>query len=282
MTLDGRTALVTGAGSGMGRAIATLFAEEGTNVVLADIDLEAAERIARRFAADGGASLCLRTEVSKAVDVKRAVNTAIDRFGALDVVVNSAGLGANYPTWQDVIRVNVQGAYYGCRYGSEAMVAGRGGAIVSMSTAVAVYGAEEVSDGVLKLAMDADFDDLGQLLEGLVDYSPAAYLLSKRMVNHITRRFAVSTAMYNVRVNAIAPGFIATEGMGRPLTESEEVAQAPRVGDACRSAWDTRGGRPHRAVSRLRRRCPDRPHNTAGRRRVVRHVAPLTGDGRTR
>jgi NAD(P)-dependent dehydrogenase (short-subunit alcohol dehydrogenase family) len=155
--------------------------------------------------------------------VRASIEAALDSYGRLDVVINNAGLGADYHSWEDVIRVNVQGVYYGCKHGIEAMLKGDGGAIISTSTAWTVYDEDDEASLRLKTAMKEELDDWAQSLIGLVNDPMAAYLLSKRMVNHITRYFAMETAKRNVRVNAIAPGWVTTEGMGRPLTESEEA-----------------------------------------------------------
>jgi len=220
MGLSQTAALVTGGASGIGRAVVELFAELGAHVVVADIDDDRGARIVCDLPTPG---LFIKTDVSNRDEVAAAVGAAVDRFGGLDVVVNSAGLGAKYPSWEDVVRVNIQGVYYGCLHGVEAMRSGAGGVIISMSTAVAVYGAEEDADDVLKRALDEGVDDLAPLLAGIVGDSGAAYVLSKRMVNHMTRLFAVRTATEGIRVNAVAPGFVTTEGMGRPLTESDEA-----------------------------------------------------------
>ena len=223
MKLEGKTAWVTGAGSGMGKAVATLFASEGANVVLAEMDEERGEKVTQDILKQGGQSVFVKTNVAVEEDVKTSIKAALDSYGKLDIVINNAGLGANYPSWEDVIRVNVQGVYYGCKHGIEVMLKEEGGTIISTSTAWTVYDEDDEASLRLKTAMKEGLDDWAQSLIGLVNDPMAAYLLSKRMVNHITRYFAMETAKRNVRVNAIAPGWVTTEGMGRPLTESEEA-----------------------------------------------------------
>lgn len=222
MKLEGKTALVTGAGSGMGKAIATLFASEGANVVVAEINEERGKRSARELSDKGHQALFVKTDIANEGDIKAAIQAAIDSFGKLDIVMNNAGLGANDPSWEDVIRVNAQGVYYGCKYGAEAMLKSGGGSIVSTSTSWSVYDQDDEASLKLKDAMKEGGEDWSQSLVGLVNDSGFAYILSKRMVNHITRVFAIETAKRGIRVNAIAPGWVMTEGMGRPLTESEE------------------------------------------------------------
>jgi NAD(P)-dependent dehydrogenase (short-subunit alcohol dehydrogenase family) len=203
--------------------VATLFASEGANVVLAEMDEERGEKVTQDILKQGGQSVFVKTNVAVEEDVKTSIKAALDSYGKLDIVINNAGLGADYPSWEEVIRVNVQGVYYGCKHGIEAMLKGDGGAIISTSTAWTVYDEDDEASLRLKTAMKEELDDWAQSLIGLVNDSMAAYLLSKRMVNHITRYFAMETAKRNVRVNAIAPGWVTTEGMGRPLTESEEA-----------------------------------------------------------
>ena len=223
MKLEGKTAWVTGAGSGMGRAVATHFASEGANVVVAEMHEERGQKVTQEISDRGGRAVFVKTDVAVEESVRASIETALDSCGTLDIVINNAGLGADYPSWEDVIRVNVQGVYYGCKHGIEAMLKGDGGAIISTSTAWTVYDEDDEASLKLKAAMREEVDDWSQPLVELVNNSLEAYLLSKRMVNHITRYFAMQTAKHNIRVNAIAPGWVTTEGMGRPLTESEEA-----------------------------------------------------------
>ena len=223
MKLDGKTAWVTGAGSGMGRAVAIRFASEGANIIVADMHEERGEKVAKEIIEMGGQAVFVKTNVAVEEDVRASIGTALDSYGRLDIVINNAGLGADYPSWEEVIRVNVQGVYYGCKYGVEAMLTGDGGTIISTSTAWTVYDEDDEASLRLKAAMKEELDDWSCPLIGVVNDSLVVYLLSKRMVNHITRYFAMETAKRNIRVNAIAPGWVTTEGMGRPLTESEEA-----------------------------------------------------------
>lgn len=220
MKLQGRTALVTGAGTGIGKAIAVLFAAEGATVVAAEISEERGRSVTAELQADGRQALFVQTDVADEAQVRTAVQTAVDAFGRLDIVANIAGLGANHPSWEKVIRVNVQGVYYGFKYGYEAMLEGGGGAIVSTSTAWAVYDEDDEASLILKEIMQEEPPDWLRPLAGCVHDSVSAYVLSKRMVNHFTRVFAMKGATRNIRANAIAPGFTRTE-MARPLWADE-------------------------------------------------------------
>lgn len=225
MRLSGKTALITGAGSGLGQAAAHLFASEGAHITIVDIDETRGQAITDSLLASGCEAVFVRTDVSDADQVKHAVHTAVGHFGHLDILVNSAGLGADHASWQEVIRVNAQGTYYGCKYGAEAMADGRGGAIVNISTAWAVNEWDDEASLVLKSAMADDAMDWPANLTEHVNNSGTAYVLSKRLVNHITRVIAMDAVGRNIRVNAVAPGFTRTE-MARPLWEEEATYRA--------------------------------------------------------
>ena len=183
MKLEGKTAWVTGAGSGMGRAVATRFASEGANIVVADMHEERGEKVVKEIIDMGGQAVFVKTNVAVEEDVRASIEAALDSYGRLDIVINNAGLGADYPSWEDVIRVNVQGVYYGCKHGVEAMLKGNGGAIISTSTAWTVYDEDDEASLRLKAAMKEELDDWSCPLIGVVNDSLVAYLLSKRMVN---------------------------------------------------------------------------------------------------
>jgi len=176
--LRDKAALVTGAGSGIGRAIALRFAEEGARVLVADIDETAAQSVAEKI---GDAARALHTEVSLESDVKAAVEATIEAFGAIDVLVNNAGIAAA-GDWERTIAVNLSGVYYGLRHGGDAMAERGRGSIISLASVLGLVG-----------------------LPGA-----GAYTASKHGVVGLTRQFAVDLAPRGVRVNCINPGFIET------------------------------------------------------------------------
>lgn len=195
MKLEGKTALITGAGKGIGRAIALRFAAEGAGIVIAEIDEAAGRATVEEVTSAGGKAIFVKTDVTREEQVKAAIDRAIASFGRLDVLVNNAGIGRG--EWQAVIDVNLNGVYYGCRHGAEAMAAGGGGVIINLSS---IFG----------------------LIGGGIGIEP--YVAAKHAVIGLTREFALAYAPRGVRVNCINPGFIETE-MIREATDSPELRQ---------------------------------------------------------
>ena len=140
MKLEGRSALVTGAGSGIGRAIARLFAAEGASVLVAELNEETGAAAAREIEDAGGRARFLRTDSGREEDVKAAIAATVEAFGRLDILVNNAGIVGEAYTWDQVIAVNLSGVYYGCLHGLEAMQGQGGGAIVNMASMAGLVG----------------------------------------------------------------------------------------------------------------------------------------------
>jgi NAD(P)-dependent dehydrogenase (short-subunit alcohol dehydrogenase family) len=190
--LPDKVCLITGGGSGIGRASAVLFAREGALVAVADVDTAGGEETVRLARADGGRATFVPADVTRPEDMERAVAEAV-AFGGrqrLDVMFNNAGIGfvgavdeTGPDDWERVMAVNVRGVFLGCRAAVRQMKAqGGGGSIINMSSAIAVTGLAR----------------------------RAAYAASKGAVLALTRSMQVDLAPFGIRVNAILPGTIRT------------------------------------------------------------------------
>lgn len=192
--LDGKVALVTGAASGLGKAIASALAGCGARVACLDVSGEA-----NRRTAEGIRGFALTLDVTDAAAVEDAVSEVVDRLGAVDVLVNSAGIGGRGPAltyshrlMDRVLDVNLKGTFYMCQSAGRRMVAGGRGSIVNIAS-----------------------------IGGLVAFpGSAGYQAGKGGVVQLTRALAVEWAASGVRVNAVAPGHVATE-LVRKQWESE-------------------------------------------------------------
>jgi NAD(P)-dependent dehydrogenase (short-subunit alcohol dehydrogenase family) len=207
--LAGRTALITGAASGIGREAALLFASEGASVVVADREAEAGAATAAEIEARGGAARFVAVDVSKSDEVAAAVAEAEQAFGALHVLFNNAGVfpeGDGSPVdtgedvWDRVIAVNLKGVFLGCKHGIPALLRAGGGAIVNTASFVAVMGAAT---------------------------SQVAYTASKGGVLAMTREIAVAYARRGIRANALCPGPVDTPLLRELL--SDPAARARRL-----------------------------------------------------
>jgi NAD(P)-dependent dehydrogenase (short-subunit alcohol dehydrogenase family) len=186
--LTGKSALITGAGMGIGRAIALRFAWEGAKVVVSDINDDAAQAVAAEIETP---SLVNHCDTSKENDVRAAIDATIAEFGKIDILVNNAGV-AGGADWDKTIDVNLNGVYYGLKHGAEAMAASGGGSIVNMSSML----------GLISVPFPG----------------VEAYTAAKHGVVGLTKHFASNYGRRGVRVNCINPGWIKT-AMTKPLVD---------------------------------------------------------------
>ncbi len=218
MRLEGKVALVTGGGSGIGRAIATLFAEEGASVVVNDVVLEAAQKTVEGMGSAGTRTLAIKADVSSSAEVKSMFAQIAARYGALDILVNNAGIGEtdskhgeeirrkaearitelmsggkiathwdatsemSDADWSRMIGVHLNGTFFCTREALKSMATKNRGAIINMSSVAGLGGLE---------------------------YAPH-YSAAKRAILSFTRAVAKEVASRNIRVNAICPGWIDT------------------------------------------------------------------------
>jgi NAD(P)-dependent dehydrogenase (short-subunit alcohol dehydrogenase family) len=212
MRLERKVALITGAGAGIGRACALLFAREGACVALAELDSETGEAACRQVESEGGKSIFIKTDVSSPENVEDAVKRTVSAFGGLDILYNNVGGSsmndasvANTPfeEFRKKMDVDVFGTWLGCRYAVPEMIKRGGGSIINASSIIALRGTS----------------------------GRAAYTAAKGAITALTRSMAVDFAPHQIRVNAVAPGSTLTErilkrrasGNARPEIASRHI-----------------------------------------------------------
>jgi 3-oxoacyl-[acyl-carrier protein] reductase len=207
-----KVVIVTGAAHGIGRAIARRFAEEGAHVIVNDVKPEGVEAVVKEISANGGSAFAGVADVSKKNDVDGLFDTVLDRFGTVDVLVNNAGLidverhflEGDEAWWDRVLAVNLKGVFLCSLRAAHVMARKRRGVIINMSSG----GATHSHRGM------------------------AAYDASKGGIEALTRAMALDLAPYGIRVNALIPGSIDTQGMP-PEVKRERGQTIPlgRVGE---------------------------------------------------
>ncbi|MBI3990459.1 MAG: SDR family oxidoreductase [candidate division NC10 bacterium] len=186
MSLQGRAAIITGAGSGMGRSIALRLAQDGAAVLCADLNLAGAEETIKEVEKLGGKALAYRVDVSKKPEVEGMVNAAVKNFGSLDILVNAAGIWEGTPAeeipeeeWDRILGVNLKGLFFCCQAASPVMKERRAGRIINIASIAGRTGGS---------------------------YCGAHYTASKGGVIALTKRLAKEWAQYRITVNTVNPG----------------------------------------------------------------------------
>jgi NAD(P)-dependent dehydrogenase (short-subunit alcohol dehydrogenase family) len=193
MRLDGKVALITGAGSGIGRESALVFAAEGAPVVVVDIEDKAGEDTVAAISKAGGRAVYVHADVARAADTEHMIAAAERAYGKLNVLFNNAGImhgrdddavSTDEAIWDQTMNVNAKSVFFGCKYGIPALRRAGGGSIINTASFVAVLGAATPQ---------------------------IAYTASKGAVLALSRELAVVHARENIRVNALCPGPLRTE-----------------------------------------------------------------------
>ncbi|MGE3962018.1 MAG: SDR family NAD(P)-dependent oxidoreductase [Dehalococcoidia bacterium] len=192
--LAGHRAFVTGAGSGIGRAIALRLAEDGATVMCADLDRGRAEEVAARIADLGGRAEALALDVADEAAVRDALARTAEALGGLDLIVNNAGVGGGHG-WARTTAVNLDGVYFGLAHGARLLAERGGGAIVNTSSIAGLQGLVGV----------APTDAIPDPESGV-----GAYVAAKHGVVGLTKQFALMFAKHGLRVNAVCPGYVDT------------------------------------------------------------------------
>jgi len=205
--IDGRTAIVTGGGRGLGKSMAGALMAAGANVVIMDFEADVGERAAQELSEMyDGAAIAEQGDVRRSEDIARTLRRTLDAFGRLDILINNAGIAKHVEAasmslqdWSEIQDVNVTGVFLCAQAAARQMIAqGSGGTIVNIAS---------MSSFIVNIPQPQ-----------------AAYNASKAAVHHLTRSLAVEWAPHGIRVNAIAPGYMKTE-MTAPLLEEPRAKE---------------------------------------------------------
>lgn len=209
--VEGKSVLITGAGSGMGRAFAEALAKEGASVGVLDLHPEAAAAVVSAIESDGGVAVALTADVSRREQVVSAFDAFVDRFGSLDVLFNNAGFNSplhfmdvTEENWHAIMNVNALGTLIGMQEGARRMIPRRSGKIVNTSSIAG--------------------------RQGYPSFAP--YCASKFAVNALTQAGARALASHNITVNAFAPGVVATPLWNQLDKDLMAIGDSQRPGQA--------------------------------------------------
>jgi Dehydrogenases with different specificities (related to short-chain alcohol dehydrogenases) len=198
--LENKIAIVTGGGSGFGKAMSLLYVKEGAKVIVSDIDIEKGEATVNEIGLNGGEAIFVKADVGRPEDNERLVKEAVNAYGRLDIAFNNAGIGGasaligEYPidAWDEIIQINLSSVFYGMHYQIPQMLKNGGGVIVNMSSIL-----------------------------GQVGFAGAAgYVAAKHGVVGLTKNVALEYGQQGIRANAVGPGFVETH-LTQNLTEDK-------------------------------------------------------------
>ncbi len=205
MKLADRAAVITGAGSGIGQAMALLFAREGARILAADVNGTAAEETAAQVNAEGGTCQAMAVDVVEPEQVRGMIERAQAAFGCIDILCNNAGIGSTTDVvecepdeWDRVMAVNVKSVYLGCKYAIPLMIAQGGGVIINTASVAGMV-------GIVKRA---------------------SYSASKGAVIALTRQVAIEFVEHGIRVNCLCPGTVDSPWVGRLLAQTDDPVAA--------------------------------------------------------
>ena len=207
MRLAGKVAIITGGATGIGRATALRFAQEGAKVVIANRTEKTGEETVRRIAEGGGQAVWVRTDISVDADAKHMADVAVDRYGRLDVLFNNAAIQTfgtavtlDVAKWDELLSTNLKGMYLGAKHAIPHMIAQGGGSIINHSSVLGLVGDPEL----------------------------VAYCASKAGILGLTRSMAQAHGRQNVRVNALCPGDVETYIVRQYFDEQPDPDEARR------------------------------------------------------